>query len=58
MKGKTVTQVVLVDEIALIVLLHVNKSNQAGKQVTKSQSPSFSVASSASSVGILSGFIK
>ena len=58
MKGRTISQVVLVVEIALIVLLHVNKSNQAGKQVTKNQTPAISVASSASSVGILSGLIK
>jgi len=58
MKGRTISQVVLVLEIALIVLLHVNKSNQAGKAVSTNSSPTFSVASSGSSIGILSGFFK
>lgn len=50
MNSRRITQVVLVMEIALIVLLHINKSNQSEKQTIAQKNLPAAAASSASPV--------
>jgi hypothetical protein len=57
MKGRRISQVVLVVEIVLIVLLHVNKSNHAEKPVAN-RAQSVPVATGSTAVGVLTGLYK
>jgi len=57
MKSRKISQIVLIVEIALIILLHVNKSSNADNQMTSKKEP-FPVSSGSPSIGILTSFFK
>jgi len=58
MKSRKISQIVLIVEIALIILLHVNKSNNADNQMASKKEP-FPVSSGSSpSIGILTSIFK
>ena len=57
MKSRKISQIVLIVEIALIILLHVNKSNNVDNQTASKKEP-LPVSSGSPSIGILTSFLK
>jgi len=57
MKSRKISQIVLIVEIALIILLHVNKSSNTDNQMASKKEP-FPVSSGSPSIGILTSIFK